>query len=533
MNFDPAVFWTVLTSSWLWKGAWITLLLALVTYGVSLLAAVPLALAKISDRRWLRTPAAAWVWLLRGIPLIVLLIFVYNALPVAVPALEEPLSHPFLSSAIALVLGESAYIAEALRTGLLAVEKDQRDAGRALGFRPLTVQRVVVLPIALRVSVPALGNEFISNLKNTSLASVISLVELTLAGQRLYTQNFAVLETMCAVAALYLLMFTVFSFGQRLAEARLSRHMQAATHVGRLPDAPPPADPVTLVPEARRGTLRAEARPAAPETESIQPGGPMATEVVLEAREVSKSYGHHEVLRRVSLQVHRSEVCVILGRSGSGKSTLLRCLNRLETPDSGVVLLNGHPLGYHTSRDDGWRPRPERAVAGRRRELGMVFQGFSLFPQLTAAQNVTVAPRTYGMVTRRAARDYAMPFLAEVGMDAHADKYPGQLSGGQQQRVAIARALAMRPGAILLDEPTSALDPESIREVLLVLRQLAMEGRTMGIVSHELGFASSVADTVVFMADGEIVEHRSAAEFFTEPESEKARSFLSSAGRLP
>jgi ABC-type polar amino acid transport system ATPase subunit len=248
---------------------------------------------------------------------------------------------------------------------------------------------------------------------------------------------------------------------------------------------------------------------------------------------VSKTYGHHEVLHGVSLEVHRGEVCVILGRSGSGKSTLLRCLNRLETPDSGVVMLNGSPLGYEHGRDGALKPRSEWSVAPRRRELGMVFQGFSLFPQLTAAHNVAVAPRTHGLISRAQVREYAMPFLAEVGLVAHADKYPGQLSGGQQQRVAIARALAMRPGAILLDEPTSALDPESIGEVLLVLRQLASEGRTMVIVSHELSFASSVADTVVFMADGEIVEKSSAAKFFTAPESEAARNFLPPALRQP
>ena len=519
MKFDPTVFWSALTSSFVWRGAWITLLLALVTYVVSLVAAVPLALAKVSHRNWLRLPSAAWVWFFRGIPLIVLLIFVYNALPVAVPTLEGPLSNPFVSSAIALILGESAYLAEALRSGLLAVEKEQRDAGRALGFRPVAVQRVVVLPIALRVSVPALGNEFISNLKNTSLASVISLVELTLAGQRLYTQNFAVLESMSAVALIYLLMFTVFSFAQRWVEARLNRHMAAA---------PPPREPRDGPVLPGPAAARAELRPVAPGAEAAHSGDPMTTEVVLEARNVSKSYGHHEVLRGVSLQVHRGEVCVILGRSGSGKSTLLRCLNRLETPDSGTVMLNGSPLGYQPGRTGTLRPRSERAVAERRRELGMVFQGFSLFPQLTAAHNVTVAPRAHGLVSRQEARDYALPFLAEVGMEAHMDKYPGQLSGGQQQRVAIARALAMRPGAILLDEPTSALDPESIGEVLLVLRQLASEGRTMVIVSHELSFASSVADTVVFMADGRIVEKCSATKFFTAPESEEARNFLPS-----
>jgi ABC-type polar amino acid transport system ATPase subunit len=161
----------------------------------------------------------------------------------------------------------------------------------------------------------------------------------------------------------------------------------------------------------------------------------------------------------------------------------------------------------------------------------MVFQGFSLFPHLTAAQNVAIAPRMHGMVSRGNAIDYGLPYLAEVGLRDHAWKYPGQLSGGQQQRVAIARALALKPGALLLDEPTSALDPESISEVLLVIQQLAADGRTMVIVSHEMRFAETVADTVVFMADGEIVEACPPEQFFVAPDSDEARNFLLSAGR--
>ncbi|WP_028934455.1 amino acid ABC transporter permease/ATP-binding protein [Pseudonocardia spinosispora] len=511
MSFDAGDFVDALTSPLVWQGARTTLLLGLVTYLLSFVVAVPLALGRTSGRRWLSHPCTAWIWLFRGVPLIVLLIFVYNALPEAVPALRDTLSDPFVAAAVALVLGESAYIAEALRTGLLAVEKEQKDAGRALGFGPLAVQRVVVLPIAIRVCVPALGNEFISNLKNTSLASVISLVELTLSGQRLYTQNFAILESLSAVAVMYLIMVTLLTVAQRFVEARLGRHMTSV------------AEPGSDTPHEGRAPVSAVRAVGADRSHE--------GDTVLEVRNIHKTYGQQVVLRDVSLQVRRGDVCVLLGRSGSGKSTLLRCLNRLETPESGLVLLNGSPLGY-TQRRGEPRPAPEYVVSRRRRELGMVFQRFSLFPHLTAAENVAVAPRVHRLVPDAAALDYAVSYLEEVGLGGHASKYPGQLSGGQQQRVAIARALAMQPGAVLLDEPTSALDPESIGEVLLVLQQLARAGRTMVIASHELNFARTVADRIVFMASGEIAEESPPDKFFTEPDTEPARNFLLSAGSL-
>ncbi|MGW5048277.1 amino acid ABC transporter ATP-binding protein [Streptomyces griseoluteus] len=242
----------------------------------------------------------------------------------------------------------------------------------------------------------------------------------------------------------------------------------------------------------------------------------MAVDPLIELRDVNKHFGELHVLQDIDLTVGKGEVVVIIGPSGSGKSTLCRAINRLETIESGTITLDGQPL-----------PEEGRALARLRAEVGMVFQSFNLFAHKTVLENVSLA-QTKVRGRRKADADRrSRELLDRVGLSAHADKYPAQLSGGQQQRVAIARALAMDPKALLFDEPTSALDPEMINEVLEVMRQLAREGMTMIVVTHEMGFARSAANRVVFMADGRIVEDRSPEEFFTAPRSERAKDFLS------
>ncbi|KOV61173.1 amino acid ABC transporter ATP-binding protein [Streptomyces sp. MMG1121] len=242
----------------------------------------------------------------------------------------------------------------------------------------------------------------------------------------------------------------------------------------------------------------------------------MAVDPLIELLGVNKYYGELHVLRDIDLAVGKGEVVVVIGPSGSGKSTLCRTINRLETIESGTITLDGQPL-----------PQEGRALARLRAEVGMVFQSFNLFAHKTVLQNVSLAQ----VKVRRRRRDEAdrrsRELLERVGLLAHAEKYPAQLSGGQQQRVAIARALAMEPKAMLFDEPTSALDPEMINEVLEVMRQLAHEGMTMVVVTHEMGFARASANRVVFMADGRIIEDRTPEEFFTNPRSERAKDFLS------
>ncbi|CAM5349964.1 glutamate ABC transporter ATP-binding protein [Streptomyces xanthochromogenes] len=251
----------------------------------------------------------------------------------------------------------------------------------------------------------------------------------------------------------------------------------------------------------------------------------MSTAMV-EVRSVHKSFGSLEVLRGVDLDVRAGEVTVVLGPSGSGKSTLLRTINHLEKVDSGWITVDGTLVGYRRSGDKLYELR-EREVLKQRTQIGFVFQNFNLFPHLTVLDNVIEAPVAALKRPRRDAVAAAEKLLARVGLSDKADAYPKQLSGGQQQRVAIARALALEPKLLLFDEPTSALDPELVGEVLDVIKDLAASGTTMIVVTHEIGFAREVADTVVFMDDGAIVEQGPPAEVLDAPRHERTRAFLS------
>jgi polar amino acid transport system ATP-binding protein len=246
---------------------------------------------------------------------------------------------------------------------------------------------------------------------------------------------------------------------------------------------------------------------------------------VIEVRGLVKRFGNAEVLRGIDLDVRASDVVCIIGPSGSGKSTLLRCIAFLEVYDEGDVRIEGRLLGYR-ERDGGRTLASEREVDAVRSSVGMVFQHFNLWPHMTALGNVTEALRMVKRMSRRDAEASGLEVLRRVGLEAHAGHYPEQLSGGQKQRVAIARALAMRPRVMLFDEPTSALDPELVGEVLAVMRQLASEGMTMLIVSHEMGFAAHVASAAMFMDDGRVVERGSPRQLFAAPESERLRAFL-------
>ncbi len=239
-------------------------------------------------------------------------------------------------------------------------------------------------------------------------------------------------------------------------------------------------------------------------------------EAVIECIAVDKFFGDFQALYDINMKVGQQEVVVVIGPSGSGKSTLIRCINRLEKHDRGSITVGGIEL-----TDD------IRNVQEIRRETGMVFQSFNLFPHLTVLDNITLAPRQVRRTAKDEAESDAMTLLERVGIPEQARKYPGQLSGGQQQRVAIARSLAMKPKVMLFDEPTSALDPEMIKEVLDVMVELAKGGMTMIVVTHEMGFARAVADRVVFMSDGRIVEVGTPEHFFTNPEEDRTKLFLS------
>lgn len=252
-----------------------------------------------------------------------------------------------------------------------------------------------------------------------------------------------------------------------------------------------------------------------PVTKSAEDSVPVSDDLVVLSN-VNKHFGALHVLQDIDLTIAGGEVVVVIGPSGSGKSTLCRTINRLETVDSGTITIDGKPL-----------PQEGRELARLRADVGMVFQSFNLFAHKTVLQNVMLGQVKVRKTDKKAAEDKARALLDRVGVGTQADKYPSQLSGGQQQRVAIARALAMDPKVMLFDEPTSALDPEMINEVLEVMQRLARDGMTMVVVTHEMGFARSAANRVVFMADGKIVEEAVPDQFFSNPRSDRAKDFLS------
>ncbi len=237
---------------------------------------------------------------------------------------------------------------------------------------------------------------------------------------------------------------------------------------------------------------------------------------MIDVKHLTKSFGDHLVLNDISEHIYPGEKVVVIGPSGSGKSTFLRCLNLLESPTSGTITFNGMEI-----------TNPKSNIDLIRRQMGMVFQHFNLFPNMTIRKNITLAPVRTGLMKQNEADEVAMTLLRRVGLEEKADAYPAQLSGGQKQRIAIVRALAMQPKVMLFDEPTSALDPEMVGEVLDVMKELANEGMTMVVVTHEMGFAREVASRVLFMADGNILEQNSPKEFFANPQHERTKLFLS------
>ncbi|QXI26223.1 amino acid ABC transporter ATP-binding protein [Pseudomonas vanderleydeniana] len=250
-------------------------------------------------------------------------------------------------------------------------------------------------------------------------------------------------------------------------------------------------------------------------------------ELVIEALDIHKSFGHLPILKGVSLQVRRGEVVVLIGASGSGKTTFIRCINLLEDIQGGRIRVNGHAMGYRERPDGSLVRDSERNIARQRRDIGMVFQRFNLFPHMTALENIIEAPIQVLGVPKAEALEQARQLLARVGLADKGGHYPSMLSGGQQQRVAIARALAMKPQAMLFDEPTSALDPEIVGEVLQVMKELAEDGMTMVVVTHEMGFAREVADRVVVLDQGELIEQGPPEQIFNHPTHARTRAFLS------
>ncbi len=518
MTFDPAVFLKALTSPLFVGGVGQTIILAVAAQAMAIL--IGLLAAVMRDSRWrlLRTVSWMYIWIFRAVPTLVQLLFVWNALPQLFPVFKESWFSPFLAGALALAMNEGAYMAEIIRSGLLAIDPGQRLAARALGMQPVSVFQKVILPQVVRVIIPTTANEFISMLKVTSLAAVISYRELLAVTQQQVAATFLFAEFYAAAAVYYLVLVSILMVAQAWIERRFewSSHRRSQRRfVGSASDL--------------GGPMTGTSRPLIPRLldESVIGAAPASLDAqyVLEAVDLRKRYGHNEVLRGVSLGVHRGDVKAVLGPSGSGKSTLLRCLALLEPVDGGEIQLEGRRVGVHDRRGRV-RPAPESVLATQRTDIGMVFQRFNLFPHLTALENVMIGLTEVRRRPASEARDIASTMIARVGLAPRASFYPGELSGGQQQRVAIARALVMNPKVMLFDEPTSALDPELVGEVLAVMEELAREGMTMVVVTHEIGFAKSVADRVVMMDDGEIIEDGTPEEFFESPRHERTRKFL-------
>ena len=515
-------------SAYLWNGMLISLEITAVAMTLALVLGLGLALLRDAQSRLLRLPAIVYTWFVRGTPLLLQLVFLYTALP------EIGITvGPIPTAIIGFTLNEAAFAGEIIRGGMRSVDRSQRIAAASLGMGTFLTLRRIVLPQALRAIMPALGNDTISMLKFTSLASVVAVDELTLRAQTIVAQNFLFFQVFCAAGALYLFVTTLMSLAQSRIEHGLNLERAergggvsffARLLPGRRPQGgatlPEPAPPPRA--EWRPGTLGA----AEVIARQAMAGATQADGVFVDCRAVRKSYGRLEVLKGVDLRVRRGEVVVLMGPSGSGKSTLLRLINHLEAIDGGEILVGGQLVGYRRT-EGALRPVRDLAKARAEARIGMVFQHFNLFDHLPVIDNVAIAPINVYRQDEAEARATAVSLLQDVGLGGHIEQLPHRLSGGQQQRVAIARALAISPRLMLFDEPTSALDPELVGEVLQVMRRLAEAGMTMIVVTHEVRFARDVADRIVFMAEGRVVEEGTPDQILVRPAEERTRKFLS------
>ena len=529
--FRDVLAYTIET--FLLRGALLALEIAALSMVGGLTLGLCLAVMRLSRLRLISSISLGYVWLMRGTPLLLQLVFLYDALPRVGIRLDS-----FTTAVIGFALNEAAFSAEFIRGGIQSVNRNQTIAASALGMRPLLTLRRIVLPQAMRAILPGIANSTVNMIKGTSIASVIFVNELTFRGEQIVAQNFQFFTVLTAVALIYLAMTSVVTAIQSKLEAHFSADRETVPTrkplFGRLFALDRDAEATTL---SRPAVMSLSKIPrvavAAPPSSSSfldrtigrAPASVWSEEPFVVCRNVWKSYGDRDVLRGLDLSIKRGEVVVILGPSGSGKSTLLRLINHLEQLDRGEITVDGAHVGY--DRVDGaLKPRRDLAKCRADARIGMVFQHFNLFDHLTALDNVIEAPiYVYGDRPDEA-KNVGMELLSSVGLANHAHHLPHRLSGGQQQRVAIARSLAISPRLMLFDEPTSALDPELVGEVLSVIRRLASAGMTMIIVTHEVRFAQEVADHIVFIDGGEIVEQGRPAEVIGNPQQERTRRFL-------
>lgn len=499
-----------------------TLLLTALGTGLGFALGTLLALARVSGSPLLSAVSWGYVWLFRSIPLLVLLLllnnlgYLYSTIELGIPFTGISLfSYPttqligvFTAAVLGLTLNQAAFSAEVIRGGILSVDHGQYEAAAALGLPRGRQVRRIILPQAMRSILPAAFNDVIGLAKSTSVVYVLALPELFYTVQVIYRRNLEVVPLLMVATVWYLVILTVLSLLQRRVEQRFARgQLQRERSVSRVSSpAPRAASPVPVRPRIASAT---EAGQGAP----------------ISLHGVGKAFDGQPVLEDITLELRGGSVTVLIGPSGAGKSTLLRLINHLERADTGFVSVGGQLIGYRRDGDTLYE-LPEREIRRRRAEVGMVFQGFNLFPHLTALENIIEAPIAVRGVPRTQAEQQARVLLERVGLADRADAFPRQLSGGQQQRVAIARALALQPKVLLFDEPTSALDPELVAEVLSVIEELARSGTTLVIVTHELGFARRVADHVVMMDQGRVIEQGTPEAVFEHPRQQRTADFL-------
>ncbi|MGJ4928993.1 amino acid ABC transporter permease/ATP-binding protein [Bradyrhizobium sp. HKCCYLS2038] len=529
-----SLFLHYLSMPYLLQGIELTLQVTALGLIGGLLLGLILAAMQLSRFRLLAAIARGYTVIFRGTPLILQMVFAYDALPhigIKLPAV--------LAAGLALACNEAPFIAEMLRSGVLGVDRGQLLAGQALGMTPSVLLRRIIAPQAIRTMIPAFGNEAVSALKNSSLASVIAVQELTLRSTQLASSTFDFFSIFFASGLIYLVLTGAISVIQLALEWLLDLDRTAKPR--KLADYLPwrRADLGTKLQLAEKTSTATDA--AQPEPAELKETPPLAlsiedrarrattiarNNVAVEVKELRKAYDGNKVLDGLDLTVRIGEVIALLGPSGSGKSTLLRCINHLENWDAGEIRVGGRKLGF----DDQGRRLSPRAIANERANVGvgMVFQQFNLFGHLTAKENIAGPLRWVHGMGRFEAERRAAELLDRVGLSHRADALPRHLSGGQQQRVAIARALAPNPSVLLLDEPTSALDPELVNEVLEVIRRLAIDdGLTMIISTHQIRFADEVADRVAFLNGGVILEEGPAHEVLTNPRHPLTARFLS------
>jgi polar amino acid transport system permease protein len=506
---------TYASSSFLLDGALTAVEIAALAMVGGVMLGLVLALMRLSTLPPLHGTAWLYIWFIRGTPLILQLVFLYDALPVVGIKLDS-----FTTAVVGFMLNEAAFSAEIIRGGILSVDRRQSLAAASFGMGPFLTLRRIILPQAMRAILPGMANQTISMIKGTSIASVIFVNELTFRAQQIVGQNFKFFTVFAAAGIIYLILTSGVAVAQFYLEKFYSLEASKKTPAKAIPPGAVAAESGSGVP-APSPTAWMDSLQAS-RTESSAPDQPFVI-----CRNVQKSYGDKEILRGIDLFVQRGEVVVLMGPSGSGKSTLLRLVNHLEPLDWGEITVDGKYVGYQKNQiGDGLKPTRNVAKARADARIGMVFQHFNLFDHLTALENIMEAPiHVYGEATERI-RALALNLLRMVGLASHADHLPHRLSGGQQQRVAIARALAISPRLMLFDEPTSALDPELVGEVLAVIRRLAEAGMTMIVVTHEVRFAREVADRVVFMDEGHIVEQGPPEDVLDRPKHERTQRFL-------